>query len=577
MTRRSKINFKKLESARKLRGGYYTPLPVAKFLSNWAITGETRTVLEPSCGDGCFFEAFSQAISRNGTSSGPISVDAVELLEDQAALADLKAKHFGSKVMRSQVYCDNFFSWIQNIPPDRTWDAVIGNPPYIRYQYFDKKQRLLSQEAFQKTNVKFTMLTNAWVPFVLASVMHLAPAGRIAMVIPSEISYIIHAQGLRELLEQELEYIRIIHFRNIVFDGTLQGTVLFLGIKRSDRSFRPLQRHTTTECPLFLDKPETNRVDFKICDIDGIDDLSGIGPGEMALQSEAGKPFSGHWMLALLNDEERLLLSEVSGMPNVKSFSEITDVTIGIVTGANNYFCVNEQTLKKYRLSEIAKPMLARSELIKGIVYSVKDHKKNSSQGKPVHFLGFPNQPISKLPKLMQEYIRLGEKQEIHKRYKCRIREPWYCVPYVWVSDVSLLKRCHQFPRLVLNKMGAYSTDTAYRVSLKEQYNKKAKDFVYCFINSYTLLLAELGGRHYAGGVLELVPSEIRALRIPLLKISNRDFQLLDRMIREHRNVEEILNFTDGVVLKNNLGLTMKQLNILRDCYRRVKKRRLRS
>ena len=250
LARRSKINFKELESAQKLRGGYYTPLPVAKFLSDWAITRKTRTILEPSCGDGRFFEALSKAVSRNGSRKGIISVDAVELLEDQAKLAEQKAKRLASKVLRARVYCDDFFSWIRNVPHDKTWDAVLGNPPYIRYQYFDKDQRLLAEEIFRKTNVRFTMLTNAWVPFVLASVMHLAPGGRIAMVIPSEISYIIHAQGLRELLEQELEYIRILHLREIVFDGTLQGTVLFLGIKRSDRPFRPLQRHSKTECSL---------------------------------------------------------------------------------------------------------------------------------------------------------------------------------------------------------------------------------------------------------------------------------------------------------------------------------------
>lgn len=212
--------------------------------------------MEPSCGDGRFLEALSKVISKNKSKNGSISVDAGELLQDQAELAKQKAKRLVSKAVRTRVYCDDFFSWIQKVPPDRTWDAVLGNPPYIRYQYFDKGQRLLAQEVFHKTNVKFTMLPNAWVPFVLASVIHLTPGGRIAMAIPSEISYIIHVQGLRELLEQELQYIRILHIREVVFDSTLQGTVLFLGIKRSDRRFQPLQHHSTSDCPLFSDEPD---------------------------------------------------------------------------------------------------------------------------------------------------------------------------------------------------------------------------------------------------------------------------------------------------------------------------------
>lgn len=576
LTRRSEINFKELESDQKLCGGYYTPLPVAEFITNWAITRKTRTILEPSCGDGRFFEAISKVVSRNGSKNGIVSIDAVEFLEDQAELAEQKAESLASKDIHTRVYCDDFFSWIRNVPHDKTWDAVLGNPPYIRYQYFDKNQRFVAKEIFRKTNVRFTMLTNAWVPFVLASVMHLGPGGRIAMVIPSEISYIIHAQGLRELLEQEFEYIRILHFRKIVFDGTLQGTVLFLGIKRSDRTFWPLQSHSTTECSLFFDESEAQKVDFKICDIDGIDDLNCVGSSEMAHQPEKGKTFSGHWMLALLDDDERSLVSEVSHMPNVKSFSQIADITIGIVTGANNYFCVNEQTLKEYELSEIAKPMLARSELIKGITYTAEDHKENSAMGKSINFLEFTNLPLNRLPKKMQEYIRLGEELQLHKRYKCRIREPWYCVPYVWVSEISLLKRCHHFPRLVINELGAYSTDTAYRISLKDTYSKRGKDFVFCFINSYTMLMAELGGRHYAGGVLELVPSEIRELRVPLIKVSRDDFNVLDQMIRERQKSDDILNFTDQVILINGLGLSAKKLKALKACYNRVKQRRQR-
>ena len=576
MARRSKINFKALESAQKLRGGYYTPLDIVEFLSNWVVTLKTRTILEPSCGDGRFLEALSEVILRNGSKNGAISIDAVEISEDQVELAEKKARNLASKGLQARVYCDDFFSWILNVPSDKTWDAILGNPPYIRYQYFDKDQRFVAQEIFRKTNVKFTMLTNAWVPFILASVMHLTPGGRIAMVIPSEISYIIHAQGLRELLEQELEYIRILHFREIVFDGTLQGTVLFLGIKRSDRTFRPLWNRTSSEQFKFPDKTDDKAVDFKICDIKDTDDLSKVGSSEMALQPKNGKPFVGHWMLALLDNDERSILSELSRKSKVKSFAQIADITIGIVTGANNYFCVSDKTLKEYCLSEIASPMLARSELIKGITYTKEDHEKNAAMGKSIHFLEFPNLDINRLPKTMQEYIRLGEEQQLHKRYKCRIREPWYCVPYVWISQISLLKRCHHFPRLILNELGAYSTDTAYRISLKDVYSECGKDFVFSFINSYTLLLAELGGRHYAGGVLELVPSEIRSLYIPLIKVTKNDFRLLDQMIREGKNAKDILDFTDKIILSQGLGLCEKKIKVLKDCYNRVKQRRQR-
>jgi adenine-specific DNA-methyltransferase len=43
-------------TAQKLRGGYYTPKQIAKFLCKWAVDEHTNKVLEPSCGDGNFVE-----------------------------------------------------------------------------------------------------------------------------------------------------------------------------------------------------------------------------------------------------------------------------------------------------------------------------------------------------------------------------------------------------------------------------------------------------------------------------------------------------------------------------------------
>jgi adenine-specific DNA-methyltransferase len=76
-----------------------------------------------------------------------------------------------------------------------------------------------------------------------------------------------------------------------------------------------------------------------------------------------------------------------------------------------------------------------------------------------------------------------------------------------------MLKRCHHYPRLVLNQAEALTTDTAYRIVPKDITGSK---LVGCFVNSLTALTAELEGRHYGGGVLELVPSEIERLLIPL-------------------------------------------------------------
>jgi hypothetical protein len=57
---------------------------------------------------------------------------------------------------------------------------------------------------------------------------------------------------------------------------------------------------------------------------------------------------------------------------------------------------------------------------------------------------------------------------------------------------------------------------------MKPGYRRRRDDLVAGFHNSATLLSAEIEGRNYGGGVLELVPSEVARLAVPLLPLRQR-------------------------------------------------------
>ena len=167
--------------------------------------------------------------------------------------------------------------------------------------------------------------------------------------------------------------------------------------------------------------------------------------------------------------------------------------------------------VKSYRLAKWAHPMFGRSEHCPGIIYDDRQHAANATKGNPTNFLWFI-ETSARSTRLRRLTFELGEKQSLHTRYKCRVRSPWYTVPSVYSTEIGMLKRSHDTPRLILNQIGAYTTDTAYRIRSKVA----AETLVGCFINPLTALSAELEGRHYGGGVLELIPSEIERLTIPL-------------------------------------------------------------
>ena len=94
----------------------------------------------------------------------------------------------------------------------------------------------------------------------------------------------------------------------------------------------------------------------------------------------------------------------------------------------------------------------------------------------------------------------------------------------------------------------------------------------FCFYNSLTFLSCELEGRFYGGGVLELVPGEVEQTIFPYCEnISYKDFQKLDKMVRNNVDVEEILDYTDGKLLSHISSFERQKI---RSMWRKLKNRR---
>ncbi|OUJ11675.1 Eco57I restriction-modification methylase domain-containing protein [Acetobacter okinawensis] len=536
------MNFKKFESAEKLRGGYYTPADLATFLARWVSKISPNRTLEPSCGDGIFFEAIN-----NSKLSGEIV--GFELDEAEAQKSQERAQTLG--LSRVNIRASDFLGWALEAMDDKTerFDAVIGNPPFIRYQYLPALFQDRAQAIFDRLGCKFTKHTNAWVSFVLASFELLRPGGRLAMVVPSEIIHVMHAQSLRSYLGANARRLIVVDPEELWFDGTLQGAVLLLVEKKKK----------ATDYAEGLGIYPVRGRDFLQFDPEDVFNTP---------QSINGKTVEGKWTRALLAPATRELLDELIATNLARRFDEVADVDVGIVTGANKFFLVEDETVQRFGLQKWAYPMFGRSEHCPGIIYDDEQHQANASSGKPTNFIWFKDTSVERT-KLGKQYIEQGLKESLHTRYKCRIRSPWYAVPSVYSTEIGMLKRSHDTPRLILNKVGAYTTDTAYRIRAKEG---AAEQLVYSFLNGLTALSAELEGRHYGGGVLELVPSEIEKLLLPPPSKITPEIDELDKAVRT-MSMDDVLALQTKRVL-GEVGLSIAQQDELLSGWQRLRNRR---
>lgn len=533
------MNFIEHESDQKLRGAYYTPAPVAALLARWVLAIRPRRLLEPSCGDGAFLQAIAAA---PGT---PPALLAFELDAAEAAKA-----HAAWAPRPGEVRAADFLPWaVAEAGGPPSVDGVLGNPPYVRYQYMSAGAQAHAEALLRGQGLPFTRHVNLWVPFLVGALERLAPGGRLGLVIPSELLVVMHAAAARLALLQHSARLLILDPELLLFDGALQGALL-----------------------LFVEK---NAGDAKPADHIRVLRLSGaafLGEDPEALFAQASPapapPKGEKWTTALLSPAERALLTAVE----VPRLASLARAGVGIVTGANHFFLVDDETAQSRGLGAYAHPMFGRSDHVPGVIFDEAQLEANRARGLPCRFLYFPAEAA--LSPAAQSYVNEGEASGLHRRTKCRVRTPWYTVPSVSAAPLALLKRCHDLPRLVRNRLGAYTTDTAYRLWPHDPAQSDA--LVGGFVNSLTALSAELEGRSYGGGVLELVPSELARLRVPARPEQAARLGPLDRALREKSHIDAILDEQDAAIL-GPIGLNAAERACVRGAWARLRDRRQRS
>lgn len=537
------MNFKINESVQKLNGSYYTPYWLSDFISHWVVDSGARNILEPSCGDGVFIQSLSK-FSNNElhVQAFDIDINAINSCYNKCPIPNIHLN------LRNE----DFIGWaLNNLKSNNPiyFDAVVGNPPFIRYQYLEKSIQQKSQELFEYLGMKFSKHTNAWVPFIIASISLLHPGGKLGMIIPSEILHVLYAKGLRKYLIEQCHKIMLIDSQDIWFEDTLQGAMILLIEKKDNNNFSGLSLQQVNDNFFSENNPVVFFENAKY---------------------ETGDYLENKWTYALLTPLERETFSKIIQSPKFYKFKDLAKVDVGIVTGANNFFLVNNQVVKEYHLQDVSHPMFGRSNHCPGIIYNQQQQQANEEKGYPTNFLYFENENIGKKH---VDYIKFGEEQQLHTRFKCRIRKPWYKVPSIYATPICMLKRSNGMPRLILNELMAYTTDTAYRINPMPEI--ESESLVRCFLNSITALSAELEGRHYGGGVLELVPSEIEKLVVPYTNQNFIDIHTLNDYVKEH-TVNQILSMQDELLF-NILDIPFEQIKIIQEALCRLQSRRQRN
>ena len=534
----------------KLRGGYYTPSPIAEFICSWAIQNDNDLVLEPSCGDGNFIEAAIKRFNELGVNGADLygRIKGVELIPEEAQKAIRRASNFG--LNGDTIVNNDFFSFISN-QEDIAYNSIIGNPPFIRYQNFPPKHRDIAIQMMEELGLKPNKLTNIWVPFLVICSSLLAEDGRLGMVIPAELFQVKYAEQTRVFLSNFFERITIVTFKKLVFDGIQQEVVIML-----------------------CEKSVPNAQGIRVLQLDGLDQLSEIDFDVVAETEVVDiRHDNEKWTKYFLNPREIDFLREIKDGKRIPLANNILDADVGIVTGRNEFFMLKQSQVAEWNLQNVTTKVVSKSNQLSGVIFNDSDFDANAQKDLPNQLFLPENTEFKLLDKYSKAYIKYGEEKEFHTGYKCRIRKKWYITPSLWIPQGFALRQVNRYPKLVMNHVEASSTDTIHRLRfISDEYSPES--IIICFLNSLTFAFSEVTGRSYGGGVMTFEPTEIEELLIPVVEDHGIDINLIDELIREDR-IEEVLDIVDKAVLIDHYGFTLEETLELRNIWLKMSNRRI--
>jgi adenine-specific DNA-methyltransferase len=536
-------------SSQKITGSYYTPDHISAFIFNYIAKSlsdlQSLSILEPSIGEGTFVKAFNK--STIVTAGKKTSFTGVELIEAELEKAKVSAN---LKVKKNTTYrfVQGDFLEVQKQLIE-TFQVVIGNPPYISKKFLTSTQIEAIEAIHAQAGLSPHSIKNIWTAFLVKGCQLLADNGIISFILPAEILQVSFAKELRTYISNLFERIEIFTFSELLFDCKGQDTVLLIAHKKHEQKGQ-FYAH--------------------------IGDVKDLRKGRFKLKkNDALSTNDTKWSHHSLKATDLSFVYQVAS--SVRPISSYCESKPGIVTAANHFFIINSETERRYELGQYSIPIIQKGVFVNGsVVFSQNDFESLEQNSKPSKVLVFNDQNSENFSALVTEYLKNGELQEINNRYKCLKRKSWYQIPNISnAPEGFFFKRSHKYPKLLKNEANVLVTDSAYKVKMKEGYNINC--LIYSFYNSLTLLFAELDGRYYGGGVLELVPSEFKNLPIPYTIITDEQFEIFTRHFESKNSILDILTANDEIILGQTLGLSKERIAKIQQIYGHLIAKRLRK
>lgn len=456
-------------------GQFFTPEPVARFMGQQLAAQKPSSVLDPAVGGGILLRAVGRSPRRFGIDIDPLAIRAASQRFGQRDRAELAVGDFLDSA-----------NWPFSV---ETFDAVIGNPPYIRHHKLAPHHKDLAKALSLWFNVKVSALSGSYVYFLLEGIRRLRVGGRLVFITPTEFLDARYGTALKQALLNtcEIDEILVLRQDDLAFDGVLTTSAITT-VTRSDA---PSGRITLTEG--HLASKSVRRI--------------------ASVQLDRADVVAGESWTRRLPSRAARILPLLDGRP--RRLNQFASVRRGIATGDNAFFCLTDHEARAHRIeSQFLVPVVVGSKDLPETGPLTPEHWAKGRDAGRKAWLLWCHLPIERLQGTnVLQYIELGERLGLPDRFNCRSRRPWYGVERVPPADFFVTYMSRQSARFVRNQAGARCMTSLLNLWAKPPYT--ADELERPLADGANAVLLREFGRTYGGGLGKIEPSDLLGLPFP--------------------------------------------------------------
>jgi len=377
----------KTAAERNKWGQFATPAPLAVSLARYArtLTGERPVrFLDPSIGTGSFFSAIQEAFSAreieaaHGVELDPLFANAATDLWTEQGLRVTQA------------------DFTRQPLPDRLFNLVIANPPYVRHHHLpgEDKERLKAK-LVRSLHLEMSGLAGLYCYFMLLCHDWMAEEGLAIWLIPSEFMDVNYGSTVRRYLT---EHVTLLHLHRFCpTDAQFTDALVSSAVVVFRKSPAPPGHSVRFSFGGSIESPDT----------EAFVSLHTLRQSQKWTQFPANPD-------VIRTDDLKL--------------GDIFSIKRGLATGSNGFFILTEAEAERWQIPpQFLKPILpGPRNLPQNIVESLPNGLPDVTP--PLFLLdcNLPEEQVARQWPRFFEYLQQGKDQAIHAAYLASRRMPWY-------------------------------------------------------------------------------------------------------------------------------------------------------